>query len=295
MTPFELAPYEPAQHKDAYVGLLSDAWGADALSRAEFEWWFERNPAGSLMSVARDDGRVVGVASHSLYRAVLEGEERLVTFSVHATTDPSARGKGVFQALEVRHEEQARERGAACVLAFASAPTAPLFLGPLGWTEIARYRIWARPLPSVQVTKCHLDTLARFEHEGDAAAAWPNHLVRDADYLNWRYLDSPRDYVAARAGGYAVVSHKVHEGTPIALVADLVGAPRPLLRACLAAVRPGTRFLFALPAPEHRAAYLSFGFVPTPKTLHFMGKQLAGPLNADPRAWRFTLGDTDFF
>jgi len=26
-----------------------------------------------------------------------------------------------------------------------------------------------------------------------------------------------------------------------------------------------------------------------------MGKPLAGELDADPSAWRFTLGDTDFF
>src|ERR687884_1083434 len=103
----ETASYETTQ-KDDYLALLDEAWGGDAMSRAEFEWWFERNPAGSLMSVARTDGRVVGVAAHSPYRAVLEGEERLVTFSVHATTAASARGKGVFQALELRHEEEAR-------------------------------------------------------------------------------------------------------------------------------------------------------------------------------------------
>jgi GNAT superfamily N-acetyltransferase len=296
--PYRLAPYEPS-HKGAYLALLRGAWGPGSMSRPEFEWWFERNPAGSLMSVALDDGRVVGVAAHSLYRAALGGEERLLAFSVHATTDRSARGKGVFQALETRHEEEARERGAACVLAFASAPTAPLFLGPLGWTEIARYRIWARPLPWAarrsreQVTGRHL---GRFEHDGDAAASWPDHLVRDAAYLDWRYLDSPRDYVAFGGDeGYAVVGHKVHDGRPIALVADLVGDARALLRTCLAAVRPGTRLLFALPAPHQRAAFASLGFAPTPKALHFMGKPLAGRLEADPRAWRFTLGDTDFF
>jgi hypothetical protein len=30
-------------------------------------------------------------------------------------------------------------------------------------------------------------------------------------------------------------------------------------------------------------------------TLHFMGKPLAGELDTDAGAWRFTLGDTDFF
>jgi hypothetical protein len=30
-------------------------------------------------------------------------------------------------------------------------------------------------------------------------------------------------------------------------------------------------------------------------SLHFMGKPLAGEFDTDPGAWRFTLGDTDFF
>jgi hypothetical protein len=30
-------------------------------------------------------------------------------------------------------------------------------------------------------------------------------------------------------------------------------------------------------------------------SLDFMGKPLAGELDTNPRSWRFTLGDTDFF
>jgi GNAT superfamily N-acetyltransferase len=295
MTQFSIAPYEPA-HRGDYLGLLRDAWGDAALTGEEFDWWFARNPAGSLMSVARTDGRVIGVASHSLYRMVLEGEERLATFSVHATTDDSARGQGIFPALERRHEEQAEARSAAVVLAFASKPTEPIFLGPLGWTEVGRLRIWARPLPGVLRPRSRAEPVDRFAFKGDVAASWPNHIVRDAEYLNWRYLDSPRGYRAfLHRDGYAVLGHKRHHGLPIALVADLVGEPRPLLKACLAAARPGTRAVFAVPAPEQRAVYAALGFVPSPLSLHFMGKPLAGSLNADPRAWRFTLGDTDFF
>ena len=295
MTQFSIAPYEPA-HRADYLRLLHDAWGDGALSGDEFDWWFARNPAGSLMSVAQTDGRVIGVASHSLYRMVLEGEERLATFSVHATTEDSARGQGIFPALERRHEEQAEERGAAVVLAFASKPTEPIFLGPLGWTEVGRLRIWARPLPGLLRPRSRAEPVDRFAFERDVAATWPNHIVRDAAYLNWRYLGSPRGYRAfAHGDGYAVLGHKRHRGVPIALVADLVGDPRPLLKACFAAARPGTRAVFALPAPDDRAAYAALGFVPSPVTLHFMGKPLAGALNPDPRAWRFTLGDTDFF
>jgi GNAT superfamily N-acetyltransferase len=249
------------------------------------------------MSVARADAGVVGVASHSLYRMLLDHEPQLAAFSVHATTDESARGQGIFPALERRHEQEAEARGAAVVLAFASKPTEPIFLGPLGWTPVAKLRIWARPLPTLLGPRSRAERIERFTHDGDAAASWPNHIVRDASYLNWRYVDSPKGYASFRAdGGYAVLGHKRHRGQPIALVADLVADdPRPLLRACLAAARSGSRALFALPAPEQRVSYVRLGFVPTPLSLNFMGKPLAGELDTDARAWRFTLGDTDFF
>ena len=294
---YELAAYEPAQRAD-YLRLLSDAWGSQALRPQEFDWWFDGNPDGSLRSVARANGAVVGVAGHTLLRMVLGGEERLASFSVHATSDPAMRGQGIFRELERKHEREAEERGAAVVLAFASAPTAPIFLGPLGWTEIARLRVWARPAPRLLRPRPCRDVVpfARFDHDGDLAAGWPNHVVRDARHLNWRYLGSPKGYRAFRAeAGYAVLGHKVHRGVPVALVADLAGEPEPLLRACLAATRPGARAVLALPPPEHRAAHLALGFLPTPMSLHFMGKALAGRLDTDPGAWRFTLGDTDFF
>jgi GNAT superfamily N-acetyltransferase len=293
---YELAAYEPA-HREQYLRLLREAWGDAAMSGAEFDWWFGRNPAGSLMSVARTDGRIVGVAAHSLARMQLDGQDRLASFSVHATTDASARGQGIFPALERRHEEEAQERGAAVVLAFASKPTEPIFLGALGWTDVGRLRIWARLFPRLRGTRTRVDRVERFTHDGDAASSWPNHVVRDARHLNWRYAESPKGYELFESdAGYAVLGHKLHRGQPIALVADLVASDaRPLLRACLAATRAGARALFALPAAHERRAYASLGFTPTPLALRFMGKPLAGTLAPTPHSWRFTLGDTDFF
>jgi GNAT superfamily N-acetyltransferase len=292
---YELAAYGPAQ-RDDYLRLLGEAWGDLALSPAEFDWWFRENPAGSLMSVARDQGEVVGVASHSLFRSVLGGDPAVASFSVHATTAERARGRGIFEALERRNEQDAEGRGVSAVLAFASKPTAPIFLGPLGWTEIGRLRVWARPFPRFGSSRRAVGRIERFRHPSDAASSWPNHIVRSAEYLNWRYLDSPRRYEAfAFAGSYAVLGHKEHRGTRLAYIADLVGDPRALLRACLGAVDREARAVVAVPSPGQRAAYASLGFFPTKTTLHLLGKGLAAPLETDRRAWRFTLGDTDFF
>lgn len=286
MSGFELVSYGP-EHREDYLRLLRGAWGEGAMSGDEFDWWFDGNPAGSLRSVAVLDGRVVGVAGHSIYRVVLDGKEALASASVHAVTDPAARGRGIFMELERKHEREATEMGVACVIAFASAPTAPLFLGPLGWSQIGRLRIWARPAWG----KAGGDALEL--RETDPAASWPSHVIRDARYLRWRYLDSPRGYEVFGDDGYAVVwPAKRHRGRTISVVADHVGG-RELLRE--ARRRAQARVQFALPAPEQRAAYVRAGFLPTPKSLDFMGKALAGRLNTDPRAWRITLGDTDVF
>ena len=287
MSDFQLESYRP-EHRADYLRLLHGAWGEGAMSGEEFDWWFDGNPAGSLRSVAVRDGKVVGVAGPSLYAAILDGELRTASFSVHAVTHPSARGRGVFVELERRHEREATEMGVACVLAFASAPTAPLFLGPLGWRPIGKLRVWARPAWG-SASEGGLRPI-----ESDSAVGWPNHVIRDDEYLRWRYLDSPRGYeMVANDRGYAVVwPAKRHKGRTISVLADHVGSPE-LLRTARGLAE--ARVQFALPTSEQRAAYLRAGFLPTTYTLNFMGKPLAGRLNTDPKAWRVTLGDTDFF
>ena len=54
----------------------------------------------------------------------------------------------------------------------------------------------------------------------------------------------------------------------------------------------------AMVNPGEERAYLAAGFVPTPRTIRFIGKRIredAPPLPKERRAWRFSLGDLDFF
>ena len=296
-----LEPFD-SSHRDAYLALLGKAWGGDALGGETFDWWFDRNPAGSLRSVAMREDEVVGVAGHSRCRLMIDGRESVGQFSVHAVTAPEARGLGIFRALELRHEEQGREADSACVLAFASAPTRPLFLEPLGWTQIDRRRVWARPLP---IGRGRFSAPERFDLRHDEAHSGQthhlhNHVVRDSRYLNWRYVESPREYrlLEADRGGFAVVGFTRKHGLRLALVMELVAGPEDtgaLLRGALAAAR-GSAALLAVPSPSlTRARLLRHGFLPTTYRLDFMGKGLAKPLDARSEAWTVSFGDTDFF
>lgn len=298
---FELEPFDPTR-RDDYLALLGEAWGGGAMGGETFDWWFDANPAGSLRSVAVREGGVVGAAGHSFARLSIEGREQLAQFSVHAVTAPGARGLGIFRALERRHEDQGREQGSACVLAFASAPTRPLFLEPLGWTQIDRRRVWARPVP---LGRRRGRPLERFEATQESAYAQVagrlrNHVIRDSRYLNWRYVDSPREYrvLEAARGGFAVVGFTRRRGLRLALMMELVARSEEVgeLLAGALSVSRGSAALLAVPSPTlPRARLLRHGFLPTTYRLDFMGKGLVEPLDARSEAWTVSFGDTDFF
>ena len=292
MSSYELVPFD-ASHRDVYVRLLGEAWGNRGLTTEEFEWWFGRNPAGSILRTALVDGEVAGVGAHMLARTVVGGNEKLVSFSCHAVTSPAAAGRGIFTELQRALDEAAREQGVEVVLGFGNEVTNPMFFNRLGWSNVAHYRIWARPALQRRRTES-----VPFATQGDAAAGWANHIVRDEQYLRWRYDDSPRPYVTLRSdSGYAVVWPSKPMGSrTIAVLSDLAAPakemPGLLRRAACAA---DARVLVGQPGPGQHGAFARAGFVPTHLTVHLIGRGLNGPLELDPAAWRFTLGDADYY
>ena len=301
-----------SERRGEFLGLMRDVYG-EAMSDEEFDWFFERNPAGGrVLSAAEEDGRVLGVLAMSFARAVVDGREQRVAFAVHAVTHPASRGKGVFSRLELRNEERAAEDGAELALGFTNPLAGPILVGKLGWRDLYPMRLWARVLRPLRALRrrgggglppSRGGALERFGPEHEQAwrrvqAEWGNCLVRDAAYLDWRYVDAPKDYRAfASPNGFAVVGHAVQKGFSSAVICDLVaprGEQRGLLRRCLREARGGADVAIGVPAPGQRAAFASLGFVPTPMTIRVIGKPLV-PDASLPAAWHFAPGDTDFF
>jgi GNAT superfamily N-acetyltransferase len=336
---FEVVRYSAGQ-RAALVSLLARV-GTTQLSNEEFAWWFERNPAGEgIVSLAVDDGEVVGVAAMSFFRTELNRVETRLAIPVNVATDPRYRGQGVFSTLEQENEAAAAAAGSPLTVTFPNGASYPIFMSRLGWIDMPRLRLWARPLRVGAVVRyafgrpgergglrtpdamprtirdLEVRLVDRFGPEMDelgrlAAPGYGSHFIRDAEYFNWRYLDSPRDYRcfgAYRAGalvGVAVVGHTFKHGVSAGFLADLVAAPdgrdetRALLSRALAEVRGGADALVLLPPPSRvqRRALMGAGFAPTNKKLRFIGKTLHDGVQVDARAdaWHFTLGDFDFF
>jgi GNAT superfamily N-acetyltransferase len=328
------------EHRAALVALLARV-GTTQLSDEEFAWWFERNPAGEgIVSVAVDGGEVVGVAAMSFFRTTLHGEVTRLAIPVNVATDPRYRGQGVFTTLERENERAAAGTGAPLTVTFPNAASYPIFVHRLGWVDLPRLRLWARPLrtrgvaryllgrpgergglrapdPSPRsVRRFEVRPVERFGDDFDdlgarSARGYGSHFVRDAEYFNWRYLDSPRDYrcfgVYRDGGlsGVAVVGHTFKHGVSAGFLADLVTEPdageelRALVARAVSEVKGGADALVLLPPPggAARQALLRSGFAPTSTRLRFIGKPLRDGARLDGRkgAWHFTLGDFDFF
>jgi hypothetical protein len=264
-----------------FLALMDETYGA-AMSPAEFDWWFDRNPAGPrILNAAReDDGTPLGALS--MYFARMDNG--LQAFAVHAVTTPAARGRGVFSTLELHNEEAAAAAGAQWALGFTNPMAGPILVGKLGWEDVTQLRIWVRP-KGVRKRGRVRETALTPHPRGLPA----HHIVRDEAYLRWRYADSPRPYAQA---GDAVVTQATWHGLSSAIVCEHGRGLERALR------HVDAQIAVAMVNPGEQARFLVHGFVPTPRTIRFIGKRLTPEAPELPKrrdAWHFTLGDLDFF
>jgi hypothetical protein len=258
---------------------MQETYGS-AMTPAEFDWWFDRNPAGSRILNGAYDGAALGALSMHFARM----DNGLNSFAVHAVTTPAARGRGVFSTLELHNEQEAAAAGAQWALGFTNPMAGPILVGKLGWEDVTALRIWVRPKSlrkSGDVRRTPIDARAR-----DLPG---HHIVRDETYLRWRYADSPRAYAQS---GDAVVTFANWHGFPSAVVCEHGRGLERALRHVQA------QLAVAMVNPGEERGFLAHGFVPTPRTIRFIGKRLTDDAPELPKrrdAWHFTLGDLDFF
>lgn len=275
--------YDPSRRAEV-AGLMERVWGTRPAEE-ELAWFYERNPVRpASVLVGELDGRSVATVAIHFTRMSIGGRELEVGMPLRVATDPEYRGRGIFARLEAENEERVAGLGVRLLLTVPNAASAPVFLQRLGWRPLPRLRVWVRlrlPLPlrggggAREVER--FGELAASRGRGDR-------VLRDRDWLNWRFAEAPRPYRLLAGDGYAVTGAHGRVGVVACVEGGLLAA---------AAAAAGGPLVIAAPPPAQRPAYALAGYLPSPRSFTLLGKALS-PDQAIPASPHFELGDLDF-
>jgi GNAT superfamily N-acetyltransferase len=277
----KVVEYDPSRRPDV-AELMKRVWG-ERPDEEELGWFYERNPVRpASVLLAEEDGRTVGTAAIAFVSMSIGGERLEVGMPLRVATDPDYRGRGIFGELQAANEERVQALGVRLLLTVPNAASTPVFLGKLAWSPLPSLRVWSRW--RLWSGKPRSRSAERFTDVPGAEPGGADRVLRDAAWLNWRFVDSPTRYALLEGEGYAVVRGRGRIGVLAAVEGDLVGD---------AGRAAGGNALIAAPPPWLRSRYARAGYLPTHRRFTLLGKSL-DPGLAVPASPHFELGDLDF-
>lgn len=315
-------------------------------------------PAYELMT--RSAGVVSGHIAGVPLRYRLAGADVLGGIAVNAITHPDHRGRGIFIVLHAELSRFTATKDMLFLFGFANPNSEKGCLRHLNYRDLGRFPLWILPLDPGKVMKAQegipgpvraagaaagipllglwtavrrpwrkgrvaIEREATFGPEFDAfwdsvRNDYTNIAVRDAKFLEWRFVRSPtRRYdvfaarVAGRLAGYLVGTFAHFSGLAWAMIVDLLVPASPagrtaaahLIAAYTAHARSSGADVAASLMLRHAPAAQSFrrnGYLVAPRRLmprefpillQWNSRQAPPPGVFDARNWYLTLGDYD--
>lgn len=333
------------------IGLFNRAFNKQKDARTA-AWKYFRNPHGaSFTLLAHDDGLVGGAYSYVYRKATFHGRPFLASQASDAMVDVAFRKRGIFTSFDDHAAQHSAASSVPVCMAVAGRQSMHGFLKN-GWKAIGTYQqyiavidakrvlagrlgalaglaalplrallaVTGRSAPMALPTGIEVRPLARFETTVDAlyqrvARDLPIAFVRDAEFLNWRFVDTPTQkhrvlgaYRGAEFVGYVVIEAAHGRGYVVDLLGLDAAVEDALLRSAFAAFRAegcGLALLSTLPCERIASALKRNGFFPHPKATPFrtatpyIVRVLRQDLEPrpdsllDPRQWYILDGDRD--
>jgi len=254
-------------------GLHGLVFGSQVSAEAWEWQYLRNPAGRAVVVVAESDQGVVGQYALIPLRMKAQGRPCLGSLSLDTMVHPDYRGQGVFIRLAERAYQLAAERGIDLVYGFPNQNSHHAFIARLGWRDLHDgVPLWVKPLnmdsivrkrfvksgliaglggtagkvavnvlsrkPATTGPTCHVAQTASFDDRFDslwaeASRDWSVAVVRDREYLTWRYVEKPGgDYtilVAERGEellGYVVLKCVPRFGLEIGLLVDVLWTPR---------------------------------------------------------------------
>lgn len=231
-----------------------------------------------IIRLAEDSGKLVGQYAIVPVQVKFGDNILIGAQSLDTMTHPDYRRQGIFENLANAVYKEASDRGISIIYGFPNQFSYPGFVKNLGWFDISRMQVIMKPFnwrntlrpkirnefllktlvlgTSLIFNKLFLKTQKPPNIEGLTLARitsfderfdefWPRisdqskiMVVRDRNYLNWRYSTPGSNYsiFAAEKGfkvlGYIVLQHKAQFGTKTSSIFDLMAQSEDVMH-CL--------------------------------------------------------------
>jgi hypothetical protein len=245
--------------REAAVSLLAAAHGSSVRDAQAWDWLFQGRLGRYVVADAGD--RLAAQYALLPLRVHHRGEVIDASLSLDTATHPDFGGRGLMTDLGLMAYERS---GSELVLGFPNPKSAWILYNRLGWTELAPFPLFVKPLAGIirAVTgarsgfrrpRAPAPFVERFDRFGSwADDIWETNaarlgtaVVRDSARLNWRFADAPHmyerfvSYAGADPAAYVVLRTVPWRRGRVSYVMELAalpGAEREAARALEAAV-----------------------------------------------------------
>jgi len=317
-----------------------------------WHWMYKENPAGpGRIWLAEHDGRVAGQYSIVPVKMKIADEIINGAQSLDTMTHPNYRHQGIFETLAKETYRQAGKEGIHVVYGFPNEFSYPGFIKKLSWFDICSLQVMIKPLnwgnalrlkinnklllklgaiagnfiqqtiyrtPKAPVMKdLMIIQISSFDDRIDefwdeVSNQYKIMIVRNKDYLNWRYSAPEANYsifVAEKANkicGYLVLEDKIQGGIKISHIFDLIAQSEEVMH-CLAsrAIEHCQQnkvdiISYSLIASEayyrvlKRNGFISLPFIKGECFCAFSNSlHISKAFLEDPKSWFAQIGDSD--
>ncbi|MFZ0475150.1 MAG: GNAT family N-acetyltransferase [Halobacillus sp.] len=310
-----------------------------------WDWKFKQNPKSDspFILVWEENDTIQGHISLWVTEAYLSGEKSTIGLRVDTMVDPEARGKGIYKQLNEALLREASDAGIDYLYGFPAPKARELFIrytDAVHLTDMPRWMYVQRPV-SVLASKfaplkllkpldlayakwknpykptsssLHWKNILECGPEFDDLARETRHIapalvVRDAAYLNWRYLSHPENEYEIHAvyheevlQGYVVTKITTSSGFKNGLIVDMLANEEEIWEALLQKsfdVLKQTDVIqtWALAHTPLAAHLKNNGFTHKDSPMPLVGKEINESLRFlnQSSKWYITPGDVDSY
>lgn len=317
-----------------------------------WEWLYKENPCGSVIWVADLGGKIVGHGSHIFANVKVGTRTVKGAIAADLMTHPDFRRQGVFKSMVRYSDQYLVEKDVGLEFFFPSEIISKAqssvrstesefrtFHIPILMHIIdPRMNTYGRLLIRKPLSKIFNFSLKKLFRSRDASKArdldlinvpmfddrfddfWREVsrfyrviLVRDSEYLNWRYVNNPdlnAKILTVEDGGkilgYIVIASKAEELINTGYILDFIAYPNRddaasfLIQNAIEHLRENDDdILLTLMFKNHHLyrVLISNGFLPIPKYIKIMtrviGEHQIGEIVSEQRNWFMMIGDSD--